>query len=224
MIDKYLKVFHKFKPDIIKALLETLDMMVTVMILTAVLGLILGIILFSTREKGVLSNRLIYIAFSGMVNIFRSIPFILFIIAMIPINRLIIGTGFGVNASKIPLSIVGISTFARFVEQDLLDVNKMMYETSYALGANKIQYFKNFLLVEARSSLVLSFTSASISLLSYSTVMGIIGGGGLGYLAISEGYHNFNYELMWIIVLIMILIVQFIQVLGNFISNKIDQR
>lgn len=224
MIDKYLKVFHKFKPDIIKALLETLDMMVTVMILTAVLGLILGIILFSTREKGILSNRLIYIAFSGMVNIFRSIPFILFIIAMIPINRLIIGTGFGVNASKIPLSIVGISTFARFVEQDLLDVNKMMYETSYALGANKIQYFKNFLLVEARSSLVLSFTSASISLLSYSTVMGIIGGGGLGYLAISEGYHNFNYELMWIIVLIMILIVQFIQVLGNFISNKIDQR
>jgi len=224
VIDKYLKVFHKFKPDIIKALLETLDMMVTVMILTAVLGLILGIILFSTREKGVLSNRLIYIAFSGMVNIFRSIPFILFIIAMIPINRLIIGTGFGVNASKIPLSIVGISTFARFVEQDLLDVNKMMYETSYALGANKIQYFKNFLLVEARSSLVLSFTSASISLLSYSTVMGIIGGGGLGYLAISEGYHNFNYELMWIIVLIMILIVQFIQVLGNFISNKIDQR
>ena len=115
-----------------------------------------------------------------MVNIFRSIPFILFIIAMIPINRLIIGTGFGVNASKIPLSIVGISTFARFVEQDLLDVNKMMYETSYALGANKIQYFKNFLLVEARSSLVLSFTSASISLLSYSTVMGIIGGGGFG--------------------------------------------
>lgn len=224
MIDKYLKVFHKFKPDIIKALLETLDMMVTVMILTAVLGLILGIILFSTREKGVLSNRLIYTVFSGMVNIFRSIPFILFIIAMIPINRLIIGTGFGVNASKIPLSIVGISTFARFVEQDLLDVNKMMYETSYALGANKIQYFKNFLLVEARSSLVLSFTSASISLLSYSTVMGIIGGGGLGYLAISEGYHNFNYELMWIIVLIMILIVQFIQVLGNFISSKIDQR
>lgn len=224
MIDKYLKVFHKFKPDIIKALLETLDMMITVMILTAVLGLILGIILFSTREKGILSNRLIYIVFSGMVNIFRSIPFILFIIAMIPINRLIIGTGFGVNASKIPLSIVGISTFARFVEQDLLDVNKMMYETSYALGANKIQYFKNFLLVEARSSLVLSFTSASISLLSYSTVMGIIGGGGLGYLAISEGYHNFNYELMWIIVLIMILIVQFIQVLGNFISSKIDQR
>lgn len=224
MIDKYLKVFHEFKPDIFKALLETLDMMVTVMILTAILGLILGIILFSTREKGVLSNRLIYFVFSGMVNIFRSIPFILFIIAMIPINRLIIGTGFGVNASKIPLSIVGISTFARFVEQDLLDVNKMMYETSYALGANKIQYFKNFLLVEARSSLVLSFTSASISLLSYSTVMGIIGGGGLGYLAISEGYHNFNYELMWIIVLIMILIVQFIQVLGNFISSKIDQR
>ena len=137
---------------------------------------------------------------------------------------MIIGTGFGVNASKIPLSLIGISTFARFTEQDLLDVDKSIYETSYALGANTIQYFIYFLLKEARSGIALSFTSTTISLLSYSTVMGIIGGGGLGYLAISEGYYNFNYQLMWIIIIMMVLIVHIIQSTGNLIAKKIDKR
>ena len=87
-----------------------------------------------------------------------------------------------------------------------------------------MQYFTRFLLKEARSGLVLSFTSTTISLLSYSTVMGIIGGGGLGYLAISEGYYNFNYKLMWIIIIIMILIVQIVQTIGNIIAKKYDKR
>lgn len=224
MIQSYLEVFAYFKEDLIKALLDTLNMMTTAMVLSCVLGLILGIVVFSTRTGGVSENKSIYFILSGLINIFRSIPFILFIIAMIPINRLLIGTGFGVNASKIPLTIIGIATYARLVEQDLLDVNKEMYETAYALGASKLQYYKNFLLVEARSSLVLSFTSASISLLSHSTVMGIIGGGGLGYLAIAEGYHNFNYTLMWIIIVMMILIVQVLQTVGNMISRSIDKR
>lgn len=224
MIQSYLEVFAYFKEDLIKALLDTLNMMTTAMVLSCVLGLILGIVVFSTRTGGVSENKTIYFVLSGLINIFRSIPFILFIIAMIPINRLLIGTGFGVNASKIPLTIIGIATYARLVEQDLLDVNREMYETAYALGASKFQYYKNFLLVEARSSLVLSFTSASISLLSYSTVMGIIGGGGLGYLAIAEGYHNFNYPLMWIIIVMMILIVQVLQTVGNMISRSIDKR
>lgn len=224
MIQSYLEVLAYFKEDLIKALLDTLNMMTTAMVLSCVLGLILGIVVFSTRTGGVSENKSIYFILSGLINIFRSIPFILFIIAMIPINRLLIGTGFGVNASKIPLTIIGIATYARLVEQDLLDVNKEMYETAYALGASKFQYYNNFLLVEARSSLVLSFTSASISLLSYSTVMGIIGGGGLGYLAIAEGYHNFNYPLMWIIIVMMILIVQVLQTVGNMISRSIDKR
>ncbi len=224
MIQSYLEVLAYFKEDLIKALLDTLNMMTTAMVLSCVLGLILGIVVFSTRTGGVSENKSIYFILSGLINIFRSIPFILFIIAMIPINRLLIGTGFGVNASKIPLTIIGIATYARLVEQDLLDVNKEMYETAYALGASKFQYYNNFLLVEARSSLVLSFTSASISLLSYSTVMGIIGGGGLGYLAIAEGYHNFNYPLMWIIIMMMILIVQVLQTVGNMISRSIDKR
>ena len=224
MIDQYIETFQRFKTDIFQALFQTFDMMVAAMVISLIIGILLGFALFITRSDGIRSNKIIYFIVSGLINIIRSIPFILFIIVIIPFNRLILGTGFGVNASKIPLSLIGIATFARFTEQDLLDVNKSIYETSYALGANSIQYCTHFLLKEARSGMILSFTSTTISLLSYSTVMGIIGGGGLGYLAISEGYYNFNYKLMWIIIIIMILIVQIIQTTGNMVAKKNDKR
>ncbi|MDR7855230.1 ABC transporter permease subunit [Tissierella sp.] len=224
MINQYIETFKTFKIEIFGSLFETLDMMFTAMCISLIIGLFLGFVLFITGSNGIYKDKTIYFIISGLINITRSIPFILFIIVIIPLNRLILGTGFGVDASKIPLSFIGIAIFSRFIEQDLLDVNKNIYETSYALGASTIQYFIHFLLKEARSGLVLSFTSTIISLLSYSTVMGIIGGGGLGYLAISEGYYNFNYKLMWIIIVMMILIVQIIQTSGNIIANKIDKR
>lgn len=224
MINQYIETFKLFKIEIFQAFYETLDMMFTAMVLSLIIGLILGFILFATRSNGIYENRMVYFILSAVINIIRSIPFILFIIVIIPLNRWILGTGFGVNASKVPLSFIGIATFSRFTEQDLLDVNTNIYETSYALGASIIQYFTHFLLIEARSGLILSFTSTTISLLSYSTIMGIIGGGGLGYLAISEGYYNFNYKLMWIIIIMMILIVEIIQTIGNKISKKIDKR
>ena len=224
MIDQYMETFKIFKTEIFQSLYQTLDMMFVAMIITLIIGILLGFALFITRSDGIYKNKTIYFIISGLINIIRSVPFILFIIVIIPFNRWILGTGFGVNASKIPLSLMGIATFARFTEQDLLDVNKNIYETSYALGASTIQYCFHFLLKEARSGLVLSFTSVTISLLSYSTVMGIIGGGGLGYLAISEGYHNFNYKLMWIIIVIMIIIVQTVQMTGNMVAKKYDKR
>ena len=224
MIDKAVNAFHTFKPELLQALIETLDMMFVAMTVTLIVGLIIGFILFITRAGGIYDNKIIYFIISGVINIVRSIPFILFIIVIIPLNRLLLGTGFGVNASKIPLSMMGIATFSRFTEQDLLDVSKNTFETAYALGASTLQYFIHFLLVEARSSLILSFVSTTISLLSYSTVMGIIGGGGLGYLAISEGYYNFNYPLMWIIIIMMIIIVQVVQTSGNLISKRVDKR
>lgn len=224
MINEYIDTFEKFNTEITKAFYETLDMLSVSMIFTLVFGIILGSVLFITRSDDIYKNKLVYFITSTFINIVRSIPFILFIIVIIPLNRIILGTGFGVNASKIPLSFIGIAIFARFIEQDLLDVNKNIYETSYALGANTFQYFTKFLFIEARSSILLSFTSVIISLLSYSTVMGIIGGGGLGYLAMREGYYNFNYNLMWIIIIIMIIIVQTIQAIGNLIAKKYDKR
>lgn len=224
MIDRMTSVLDKFQPQLLKALFETFEMMLTALAIALVVGLIWGFLLFITRADGIYRNKIVYFILSGLINITRSIPFILFIIVMIPFNRMILGTGFGVDASKVPLTFIAVATFARFTEQDLLDVNKDIYETSYALGANTLQYFTHFLLKEARSGLILSFTSTAISLLSYSTVMGIIGGGGLGYLAISEGYQNFNYDLMWIIILAMVLIVQVIQTTGHFIARKYDKR
>ena len=224
MIKEYIGAFQLFKEDIFLALFQTFDMLGAAMVMTFVVGLPLGFILFMTRPDGVYQNKTIYFIFSGFINMIRSIPFILFIIVLIPLNRMLLGTGFGVTASKIPLSLIGIAIFSRFTEQDLLDVSKNIYETSYALGANTFQYFTHFLLKEARSGLILSFTSATISLLSYSTVMGIIGGGGLGYLAMNEGYYNFNYPLMWIIIVLMIIIVQVIQTIGNRIAKKYDKR
>ncbi|NLW14941.1 MAG: ABC transporter permease subunit [Erysipelothrix sp.] len=220
----YIKVFQHYKPEILKSFLETLNMLFTSMILSLIFGLLFGILLFAFRKDGIKENRLYYFFISSVINIVRSIPFILFIIVMIPINRMLIGTGFGVDASKVPLSIIGIATYARFVEQDLLSMIPSLYETSYNLGASKSQYFRHFLLVEARSNLVLSFTSTCISLLSYATVMGTIGGGGLGYLAMSEGYHNFNYKLMWILIGIMVLLVQVIQSVGQNLASKLDKR
>lgn len=224
MINQYIETFKMFKIEIFSALFQTLDMLFTAMFITLIIGILLGFTLFITRSDGIYKNKIIYFIMSGSINIIRSIPFILFIIVIIPFNRLILGTGFGVNASKIPLSLIGIATFARFTEQDLLDVNKSIYETSYALGASTIQYCTQFLLKEAQSSLILSFTSTTISLLSYSTVMGIIGGGGLGYLAMNEGYYNFNYKLMWIIIIIMIIVVQSVQTIGNTVAKKYDKR
>ena len=224
MVERYIETFNRFRSPLVQSLWETFDMMLASMAAALVIGLVLGFIMFMTGAGGIYKNRAVYFMTSGFVNITRSIPFILFIIVMIPVNRMILGTGFGVDASKIPLSLIGVSLFARFTEQDLLDVNKNIFETSYAMGASTLQYLTHFLLREARSSLVLSFTSTTVSLLSYSTVMGIIGGGGLGYLAISEGYYNFNYELMWIIIILMVLIVHGIQTAGNNIAKKLDKR
>ena len=224
MINEFISVFTKFRSDIFKALYETIDMMLTSMVISLIIGLLLGFVLFTTGSNGIYKNKMVHFITSSIINIIRSIPFILFIIVLIPFNRMLLGTGFGVDSSKIPLSLIGMATFARFAEKDMLDVNKSIYETSYALGASPFQYFTEFLLREARAGLVLSFTSTTISLLSYSTVMGIIGGGGLGYLAMNEGYFNFNYKLMWIIIIMMVLIVQIVQTVGNSIAKKIDKR
>lgn len=223
VIKQMIESYNYFRADIFQAFVQTLDMMATAMALSLLMGLLLGFLLFMTRPEGLYQNRIFYFFLSGGINIIRSVPFILFIIVMIPFNRLLLGTGFGVDASKIPLSLIGMATFARFTERDLLDIDKSLYETAYALGATSLQYCLYFLLKEGRPGLILSFTSTTISLLSYSTVMGIIGGGGLGYLAISEGYYNFNYALMWIIIM-MVILVQIIQTTGNILAKKNDIR
>lgn len=223
-LNRYIDAFMEFRADLGEAFIETAQMMLAAALLTFFVGLLYGFLMFLVRDDGIYENKIIYTIMSTIVNVIRSIPFILFIIVMIPVSRAIMGTGFGVKASILPLSLIGIATFARFIERDLLDVDRNIYETSYALGANKWQYCKDFLFLEARSAIVLSYASTIISLLAYSTVMGVIGGGGLGYLAMSEGYYNFNYPLMWIVIIIMIIIVQVVQAVANVVARRLDRR
>lgn len=218
------EVFRLYKNDLIVGFSETFEMLIVALLFTITLGFIFGYLLFITRKNGIKENKIVYTILSTIINIVRSIPFILFIIILMPLYRLILGVGFGVNASKIPLSIIGIAMFARYTEQAFLDVPNTLYETSYSLGASSYQYFRYFLLKEARSSLVLHLTTTIISLISYSTVMGTIGGGGLGDLAINEGFINYNYSLMWVTIVILVVFVQIIQVLGNLIASALDKR
>ncbi|WP_026391601.1 ABC transporter permease subunit [Haploplasma modicum] len=213
-----------YKERLIIALLETLDMVLVSSLISIIFGISLGLLLFLFRKNSIYQNKLLYSVISVISNIIRSIPFILFIIVLIPFNRLIIGTGFGVNASKIPLSLIGIASLSRLAEQTFIKLDNNLYETSYTMGSSKKNYIKYFLLNEARGQLVLNITTTIISIIAYSTVVGTIGGGGLGYLAINEGFSNFQYNLMWVIIIIMIIIVSVIQTGGNLIARKIDKR
>ncbi len=220
MIDTLLK----FKEELFKALYQTLDMLLWASLLSIIFGTLLGLLLFLTSKDELFENKILYSVLSVVTNIIRAIPFILFIIIIIPFNRFLIGTGFGPNASKIPLTIIGIANLGKLVETSFLSADKHLFETSYHLGATKFGYIKNFLIKESRHNLVANFKTNTISILAYSTVVGTIGGGGLGYLAISEGFSNFNYNLMWIIITMMILLVVVIDGSLNIVVKKLDKR
>lgn len=224
MINSYVETFNKYKDFLLTGFLETFEMLIVAIFFTVLLGFVFGFTLFVTKKDSLYENKYIYNILSTILNVIRSIPFILLIIVLMPVYRFFLGVGFGVNASKIPLSIIGVAIYSKLIEQTFIDLKSTTFETSYALGANRFQFFKLFLLKESRSTLIAHLTSTIISLIAYSTVMGTIGGGGLGDLAINEGYINYNYRLMWIAIVILIIIVQIIQTAGNIIAQKLDKK
>lgn len=219
-----IKVIINYKTELLNAILQTFDMLIWASLISLILGIFFGLILFLTSENNIFENKILYSIISITANIIRAVPFILFIIVIIPFNRFLIGTGFGPNASKIPLTIIGIANMSKLVEVAFLSSDKNLYETSYHLGASKYHFIKDFLIKESRHNLVASFKTNVVSILAYSTVVGTIGGGGLGYLAINEGFTNFNYMLMWIIIIIMIVLVVIIDGSLNLLIKKLDKR
>lgn len=213
-----------YLPEMLKALKET-GIMLGISISAGLIGgLIVGILLFLHRPLGVKPNKGMMFILNLYVNVIRSFPFLLLVVAIIPLTRSIFGTAFGPIAASFPLSLVAIAIYGRLVEQVLLDLPKEVLELANAMGTTQMQLIRYFLLKEGRSGLVLSFTSMIISLMSYSTVMGVVGGGGIGDFAIRFGYQRYEYEVMYATIIIMILIVGSIQILGTFISKKIDKR
>ncbi|KGA97520.1 metal ABC transporter permease [Alkalihalobacillus alcalophilus ATCC 27647 = CGMCC 1.3604] len=218
------EILVQYQAVIWQAIGETF-IMVGISILAAVLvGLPVGTLLFFTRKGQIRENQFVYSTFSLLVNIIRSFPFLLLVVFLIPFTRMIIGTAMGTAAATVPLSIIAIAHYARLVEQSLLEVPKGVIEAAISMGASVREIMFKFLFVEARSGLVLALTTSIVSFISYSTIMGVVGGGGIGDFAIRYGYQRFQTDLMLYVIVIMVILVQLIQFTGTTVSRMIDKR
>jgi D-methionine transport system permease protein len=209
---------------IIEALIETIQMVAFSLLFSAVIGLPLGILLVVTRKGHLLENLVVFNIINSIINIFRSVPFIILMVAIIPITRLIVGTSIGTAAAVVPLVFYAGPYIARLIENSLLEVDPGVIEAAEAMGATPGQIILKFLIPEALSSLVLGFTIATIGLVGASAMAGAVGGGGLGDLAITYGYQRFDTTVMLITVAILVVMVQGLQSFGNILSKKIRRR
>ncbi len=188
------------------------------------LGGPLGVWLFLLGPGQSLENRLLFSVVNWLVNTVRSFPFIILLVALVPFTRVVAGTSIGPLAAAVPLSFAAIPYFARLVEQSLREVPRGVIEAAHAMGASELQIVLRVLLVEARSGVVLGLTVLAISFLSYSAVAGVVGGGGIGDLAIRYGYYRFQTDVMVLTVAILVVLVQLIQFAGNRIAQRLDKR
>ncbi|MBK1613562.1 methionine ABC transporter ATP-binding protein [Rubrivivax gelatinosus] len=184
----------------------------------------LGVWLFLLGPGQPLASAPVYSVVSWLVNLVRSFPFIILLVALVPVTRVIAGTSIGPLAAAVPLSFAAIPYFARLVEQTLREVPRGVVEAAHAMGASELQIVWRVLVVEARSGLVLALTVLSISFLSYSAVAGVVGGGGIGDLAIRYGYYRFQTDVMVFTVAILVVLVQLIQFGGNTLARRLDKR
>jgi len=210
--------------QIIQALIETLQMVAFSLLFSAVLGVPLGIALVVTRKGHLLENTPVFNVLNSIINVFRSVPFIILLVAIIPLTRLIVGTSIGTAAAVVPLVFYAGPYIARLVENSLLEVDPGVIEAAESMGATPWQIVFKFILPEAMSSLILAFTIATVGLIGASAMAGAIGGGGLGDLAITYGYQRFDTQTMFITVGILIVMVQGLQSLGNITAKKIRRR
>ena len=218
------EILVQYQAEIIKAIGETF-VMVGVSILAAILiGLPVGTFLFLCRKGQLLENQFSFQLLNLLVNTIRSFPFLLLVVFLIPFTRIVIGTAIGTAAATVPLAIIAIAHYSRLVEQSLLDVPKGVMDAAISMGASVKQVVFKFLYVEARSGLVLGLTTSIISFISYSTIMGVVGGGGIGDFAIRYGYQQFMTDLMMYMIIIMVILVQLIQFIGTTVSRIIDKR
>lgn len=207
--------------QILEALWETVYMTGASFLFSIIIGFPLGILLVVTRKGHLLANEPISKVLNVIINIFRSVPFIILMVAIIPLTRLIVGTSIGTAAAIVPLVFYAGPYIARLIENSLLEVDKGVIEAAQAMGATPGQIIFRFLIPEALSSLVLALTIAIVGLIGASAMAGAIGGGGLGDLAITYGYQRFDTVVMLITVAILVILVQGVQSAGNLLSKKV---
>ena len=203
---------------------NTLIMVIVSTVLGYVFGIPLGIILTLTDERGLKPNKTIYFILDFIVNVFRSIPFIILLVWILPFTRAIVHTTLGVPGAIVPLTVSAIPFIARMIEQSLKEVDPGVIEAAKSMGANTFQIVIHVLLVEARSSLVLGTTIVFASIVGYAAMAGTVGAGGLGDVAIRYGYQRYIASMMYASIIVTVIIVQLFQLVGNYLAKRVDKR
>lgn len=220
MLEKFIDLL----PELGVALLQTLTMLGIGLGAALLVGGPLGILMFQAAGDGSPRRRRLAALLGWSVNTVRSFPFIILLVALVPLTRFVVGSSIGPLAASVPLSIAAIAYFARLVEQTLREVPRGVVEAAQAMGASELQIVTRVLLVEARSGLVLALTVLAISFLSYTAVAGVVGGGGIGDLAIRYGYYRFETDVMVFTVAVLVVLVQAIQFGGTRLARRLDKR
>lgn len=208
---------------ILKAFNETVFMTFYSTIFSVIFGFILAVILTISAEDGLRPNKVVYKILDVIINILRSFPFIILMVFIIPLTRAIVGTSIGKEAAIVPLTFAAAPFVARIIESSLREVDKGVIEAAKSFGASDFQIIFKVMLKEAVPSIVSGLTLTIISIIGYSAMAGTVGGGGLGYLAVSYGYQRFQKDVMIITVIILIIIVQALQMLGNYLYKKLNK-
>jgi len=207
-----------------KASRETLQMVVTAAIIAGILGLILGLILYITANNLLYKNKVIN-TFSGfIINVIRSIPFVILLVLLMPVTAKLVGTTIGPKAAAVPLTVASIAFFARLAEASFEEVDKGLIEAALAMGGSLKDIILGVLLVEALPSLIRATTVTLISIIGFSAMAGIVGGGGIGDLAIRFGYYRYEMDVMFVTVIFLILVVQIIQISGEKIAKGLTKK
>lgn len=203
---------------------ETLYMVAVSMICASILGIPLGILLVVTEKGEILACPAINKPLAFIINMIRSIPFIILMVAIIPFTRFLVHTSIGTTAAIVPLTIAAIPYIARMVETSIREIPSGLIEAAESMGATPMQIIRKVLLPEALPSILKSLTVVIVSLVGASAMAGTIGGGGLGDLAIRYGYQRFQADVMIATIIVLVIVVQLIQFIGNYLSRKADKR
>ncbi len=204
--------------------LESLYMTLVSTALAYLFGIPLGVVLFITDKDGIAENRIVNSVLGVVVNLLRSVPFIILLIAILPFTRWLVGTTIGSTAIIVPLVVAATPFVARMVESSLKEVNGGVIEAALSMGSNNFQIITKVLLPEAKPSLIVGSTIAITTILGYSAMAGFVGGGGLGAIGINYGYYRYQTDIMLVTVILLVIVVQIFQETGMKIANKTDKR
>lgn len=221
LITKYFGNVIDYHEEMSVAFIETITMVFISGIISTIIGILLGVLLAVTKKGGILENKLINTLLGRIINIFRSIPFVILLAALIPVTRFFVGTTIGLKGAIVPLIFGSVPFIARQIESALLSVDSGVIEAAYAMGSSPLEIIYRVMLREALPEIIYALIITTVSLISFSAVAGTVGGGGLGDFAIRYGYQHFKTDIMVVTIVILVLMITAIQWTGEKIVNKI---